>query len=254
MANKDFSPIENDYAFFMAHASEAENDAALYAFELAHFAAGREIIRWLDFGCGTGEFTERLATLLNWPPASLRLTLVEPVQPQREEAARRLARFSQHPIESGDRLPSIDQARFDLVLSNHALYYVENLGATLRQMIRAVDARGKLLLAIAGWDNALMELWQFGFGAIGQPVPYYAAEDVELELAQLGLRFRGSRSPYQLRFADTEGNRLAILRFLFGDHLQEMPRERLLGEFERWVQGNEVIVDTHSYHYAVERK
>ena len=38
---------------------------------------------------------------------------------------------------------------------------------------------GTLLTAIAGWDNMLLELWKTGFAMLGQPVPYYTAEDVE---------------------------------------------------------------------------
>src|SRR5262249_25287566 len=104
MAAKDFAPIETDYAFFMAHATEAESDAAEYLRELAGFAEGRASIRMLDFGCGTGEFTERLASALNWPPQALRMTLVEPVRHQCDAAVRRLTCFSRHPIESLETL------------------------------------------------------------------------------------------------------------------------------------------------------
>ncbi len=163
MAAKDFGLIESDYEFFMAHATEAESDVAEYARELARFAEGRASIRLLDFGCGAGEFTQRLASTLNWPPQALEITLVEPVRHQREEAARRLAKFSRRAIESLDGLPTVDESRFDLVLSNHALYYVDSLQETLRRMIELLGPAGRLLLAIAGWDNALLQLWKTGF-------------------------------------------------------------------------------------------
>src|SRR5262245_59894884 len=78
MAAKDFGSIESDYAFFMAHATEAESDAAEYTRALAGFAEGRASIRLLDFGGGTGEFTQQLLSALNWSPQALQLTLVEP--------------------------------------------------------------------------------------------------------------------------------------------------------------------------------
>ena len=106
MTSKDFASIEADYAFFMEHATEAESDAAEYVRALTGFADGRATVRMLDFGCGTGAFTHRLVSALAWPPQSLRLTLVEPLQHQRVEAARRLAPFSSHPIETAERLPS----------------------------------------------------------------------------------------------------------------------------------------------------
>ena len=79
MAAKDFDSIASDYAFFMAHATEAESDVTEYARVLAGFAEGRTLIRMLDFGCGTGDFSRRLISTLNWPPQLLRMTLVEPV-------------------------------------------------------------------------------------------------------------------------------------------------------------------------------
>jgi trans-aconitate 2-methyltransferase len=252
VAAKDFGLIESDYAFFMAHATEAESDVAEYARELERFAEGRALIRLLDFGCGTGDFTQRLASTLNWPSQALEITLVEPVRHQREEAARRLANFSRRAIESLDSLPAVDESRFDVVLSNHALYYVDDLRETLRRMLEVLRPTGRLLLAIAGWDNALVQLWETGFAMLGRPVPYYAAEDVEATLSQRGARFRKSKSYYQLRFPDTEVNRLKILRFLFAEYLQEISPQQLLGELNRYVQKGHVEVNTHSYHFAVE--
>src|SRR5262249_55025687 len=162
-------------AFFMAHATEAESDVAAYARELAGFDGGRAAIGWLDFGCGNGDFTERLLSRLGWSPKALRMTLVEPVGPQREEAARRLAKFSAQPIQSREDLPAAQAGPFDLVLSNHVLYYVDDLAATLGQMRALLRPGGKLLLAIAGWENPLLRLWKTGFVLIGRPVPYHAA-------------------------------------------------------------------------------
>jgi SAM-dependent methyltransferase len=252
MPAKDFGSIESDYAFFMAHATEAERDAAEYARELASFAQGQESIRLLDFGCGTGDFTQRLVSALSWPPQVLEITLVEPVRHQREEAIRRLATFSRHAIEGLERLPAANEPRFDLVLSNHVVYYVDDLGDTLRRMIDLLRPGGRMLLAIAGWDNPLLQLWKIGFAMLGRPVPYYTAEDVEATLSRQGASFRKSTARYQLRFPDTEENRLKVLRFLFGDYLQEITPQRLLGEWDRYVHGSHVEVNTESWHFAVE--
>jgi trans-aconitate 2-methyltransferase len=250
MAAKDFGSIESDYAFFMAHATEAESDVAAYARELAGFAEGRASIRLLDFGCGAGDFTQRLASTLNWPPQSLEITLVEPVLRHREEAARRLAGYSRRTIESLDDLPAAAGPRFDLVLSNHALYYVNDLRKTLGRMIGLLYPAGRLLLAIAGWDNPLLQLWKTGFAMLDRPVPYHAAEDVEAILSQRGSGYRKSESHYQLRFPDTESNRLKLLRFLFGEHLREITPQRLLGELDRHVHEGHVEVNTHCYQFA----
>lgn len=251
-AAKDFGAIESDYAFFMAHATEAESDVAEYVRNLAGFGAERTSIHVLDFGCGTGEFSWRLASALNWPPERLHWGLVEPVRHQREEAARRLAAFSRHAIESFERLPPASERSFDVVLSNHVLYYVDDLAATLRGMQEALRPGGRLLLAIAGWDNPLLQLWKVGFASLGRPVPYHAAEEVETLLSRQGARFRKSRADYQLRFPDTVENRLKLLRFLFGHFLDEISPSRLLGELDRHVRGGHLEVNTHSDHFAVE--
>ncbi len=207
MSAKDFAPIENDYSFFMAHSTEAESDVVEHVKNLSGFCDGRSLIRWLDFGCGTGEFTERLLTSLNWPAEAVELTLVEPVQHQREAAVKRLSKFSNQVIEHFPSLPTED-SRFDLIISNHSMYYVDHLEQTLLKMISLLNPGGRLAIAIADGENPLLELWQVGFSLLGQPVPYHAAEDVESILTQQGTQIQKSRAYYQLAFPDTVGNRL----------------------------------------------
>jgi trans-aconitate 2-methyltransferase len=252
MAAKDFGAIESDYAFFASHATEAAGDAAEYARELAGFVDRRATIRMLDFGCGTGEFTERLLSTLGWPASVLELTLVEPVNHQREQASRRVAKFSGRGVTVAARLAAETGWKFDLILSNHALYYVDDLAASLRQLLGMLAPRGAMVLAIAGWDNLLMQLWKLGFAMLGRPVPYYAADDVEACLSRLPARFRQTRSTYQLRFPDSDENRLKILRFLFADHLTDSLAQALARQFDRYVAGGYVDVTTQSRHFVVE--
>lgn len=252
MGAKDFGAIESDYAFFMAHATESASDAAAYAHALAGFARGRSGVRLLDFGCGAGDFTERLLQALAWPPEALEIALVEPVAPQRHAAARRLAAFSRRPIADLDRLTDAPPARFDVVISNHVLYYVDDLDDTLRQLLARIAPGGRMLLALAGWDNPLLDFWRLGFAQLDRPVPYYTAEDVAAALTREGSPFARSTVAYELRFPDTAENRLKMLRFLLGEHLAEIGPQRLLGEFDRFVRGGEIVVETGSWHFGVE--
>lgn len=250
MAAKDFGPIASDYAFFSAHCTEAVNDAAQYARELAGFER-RETFRMLDFGCGTGEFSERLLSALNWPPPSLDLTLAEPVRAQRAEAVRRLARFSEREIATVETPLAQVEPRFDAVVSNHVLYYAEDLDATLAQLVGSLAPGGRLLLAIAGWDNPLAWLWKAGFAILDRPVPYHLSEDVEAGLRQSGATFRKTQVPYRLRFPDSTENRMKILRFLFSEYLEEISAPRLLDEFDRHAAGNHIDILTQSDHFSV---
>ncbi|WDI43183.1 class I SAM-dependent methyltransferase [Bremerella sp. P1] len=252
MATKDFGAIETDYAFFMSNATEAKSDVEEYARQLNGFAEGRELIHLLDFGCGTGEFSRQLLETLAWPKESLYLTLFEPVDHQQEIAARRLCRFSDHAIASLGEASFDQRPTFDVIVSNHVLYYAENLTQTIEQLLERLHAEGRMLLAMAGHENALIKLWKVGFDLLNQPIPFYIAEDVAAVLADHNVSVSTSPSHYQLRFPDSEENRWKILRFLFDDYLRQMPREQLLREFDQYVQDDHIEINTFSDHFVVQ--
>jgi len=252
MPAKDFGAIETDYVFFMSHATEAKSDVQLYVRQLAGFAEGRSTIHLLDFGCGTGEFSRQLLETLTWPTSSLYLTLFEPVDHQQEIAAQTLSRFSDYAVASLGEASFDQRPIFDVILSNHVLYYAEDLGQTITQLLERLHPAGKMLLAIAGLDNALIQLWKAGFESIGQPIPFYVAEDVETTLEGHGVRIDKSPSHYQLRFPDSEENRWKILRFLFDDYLRQIPHEPLLEHFDQFQCDDHIQIDTFSEHFVVE--
>ncbi|HEX5104426.1 MAG TPA: class I SAM-dependent methyltransferase [Pirellulaceae bacterium] len=250
---KDFAPILSDYAFFEARATEAVNDAAAYARVIAPLVAAGQPLRMLDFGCGTGTFTERLLRLVQIPPPRLQLALVEPVAASPALAAERVARFSASPIEHANSLAAIQQPDFDLIVANHVLYYVPDLPATLAALIQRLAPGGRLLTAIAGNDNTLIQFCRAGFAMIGRPMPYHMAEDVAAALGQLGLAYEKHEVPYDLIFDDTEANRLTILRFLFSEHLTEMPRPAMLDLFTPFARGGQIQIHTACWHFSMGR-
>jgi trans-aconitate 2-methyltransferase len=248
---KDFGPIESDYDFFMSHATEAESDVAHFGQELAEFAQGRERIRLLDFGCGTGEFSDRFLCAMRWPPAMLQITLLEPVAAQRTQAAKRVARFTQQPVTQLSQVTAAEAGQFDLILVNHVLYYVDDLDATLSQLLAALAPGGRLLIAMAGWENALLKFWQLGFALLKKPIPYYAADDVRAFLAQRRIAFRQTTAPYQLAFSDSTDNRLKILRFLFADNFTHQSSEPMLAFFAPYLHDGQIVIETESEHLVV---
>jgi trans-aconitate 2-methyltransferase len=248
-ASKDFAPILSDYAFFETQATEAPRDAAAYAERIAPRVAAGGMVRLLDFGCGTGSFTERLLKLVQIPPQRLELALVEPVRASHALAAERVASFSATAIEHADSLAQIGQREFDLIVANHVLYYVPDLSRTLADLHARLAVRGRLLTAIAGNDNPLIGFWRAGFALLGEPVPYHVAEDVAAGLAKLGIAAAETTVPYELEFADSEANRLTILRFLFAEHLPRMPQAKLLALFEPFARGGRIEIRTASRHF-----
>jgi SAM-dependent methyltransferase len=253
-AQKDFGPIAGDYSFFEQHASEADADARAYAARLTDLSSGGGAIRMLDFGCGSGTFTERLLRLAGWPADRLRLTLVEPVEAVRREAVERMAPISAAPIVDSATLPADTAGGFDLVLANHVLYYVDDVRRSVAALVDLVAPGGMMATAIAGRANALIEIWIAAFGMIGREVPYHTSEDVEAALVELGVAYEKESAPYELVFADSEENRMRIIRFLLAEHLHEMPVAALLAMFDRYSRGGEVRISTASDHYTVRRR
>lgn len=248
---KDFAPILSDYAFFETHATEAASDAAAYAGQIAPLAAVDGPIRLLDFGCGTGSFTNRLLGLVQLPADRLRLALVEPVAASHAAAAVRVGGFTRSPVEHADSLEGIAEREFDRIVANHVLYYVPDLPATLAALHQRLAPGGRLLTAIAGNDNPLIQFWRKGFALLGQALPYHVAEDVAAALTKLGTACEQTAVPYDLIFDDSPANRLTILRFLFAEHLPRMPREAMLALFEPYVRQGRIEFRTGSVHFTV---
>jgi trans-aconitate methyltransferase len=248
---KDFGPIAEDYAFFEQHATEAEQDARAYVQRLAGLLPAGGAIRLLDFGCGAGNFTVRLLGQAGWPPARLWLTLVEPVESQRHQAVTRLAGYTEHPVVDSAALPDAAVPRFDIVLANHVLYYVPELRTQLARLIGALSPAGVFVTAIAARSNALIEFWVAGFRSLGREVPYNTSEDVEAALRTLGTVYQKQEVAYDLTFADTEVNRMCILRFLLAEHLAQMPPRPLLDMFDRYAHVGRIEIRTTCDHFTI---
>jgi SAM-dependent methyltransferase len=248
---KDFGPIADDYAFFETHATEAEQDARAYGERLAGIVPASGVIRMLDFGCGSGRFTARFLQQAGWPPACLRLMLIEPVESARRQAVARLAGYTEHPVVDAAALPGGAVASFDIVLANHVLYYVPELRSQLAELIGALSPAGVFTTAIAAQTNALVEFWISGFRLLGREVPYNTSEDVEASLHEMGTAYQKQQVAYQLAFPDTDVNRMRILRFLLAEHLAQMPHRPLLDLFDRYAGSGWIQIQTASDHFTI---
>lgn len=254
---KDFHPIQSDYEFFVAHATEAEADLAAYLDWLQELGllggrdGGSGRLQTLDFGSGPGTFTEQFLTRAGWPPEQVELTLVEPVEDYRRAALARLQGGRSVSVRAQPRLPDDQVGVFDLALSNHALYYVPALQAELARIVRALRPDGVFLAAVAGRDNALIEVWSRAFAWLGRPTPYHTAEDVETALRTLGSSFQRKAVAYTLAFPDTAADREKILRFLLGEYLALIPAATALSFLDPHVVGGRVQVHTSHFQYAV---
>jgi SAM-dependent methyltransferase len=248
---KDFVEIADDYSFFERHATEAREDVQAYAEELRGVVRPAGLVRMLDYGCGTGSFTARFLDELGWAPDRVALTLVEPVDAVRRQAVARLAGRTAGPLVDAKALAAGDGNKFDVILANHVFYYVPDLRGELAKLIGLLSESGIFVTAIAGRTNALIEFWTAAFRYLGREVPYHVAEDLEAALQELGANYAKRSVAYELAFDDTEENRLRILRFLLADYLPILPRELLLGLFDRYARGGRIEIRTASEHVAV---
>ena len=248
---RDFGPIGDDYAFFESHATEAEEDSRAYRERIAGILPAGDMIRLLDFGCGSGTFTVRFLQHAGWPRGRLQLTLVEPVESARLLAVSRLAGCTDHPLVHSPTLPGGKFASFDVVLANHVLYYVPELRTRLARLIDALSSQGVFVMAIASRTNALTEFWISGFRLLGTEIPYNLSEDVEAGLQQLGAVYQKQQVAYQLVFPDTEANRMRIIRFLLAEYLAQLPHRPLLDLFDQYAQSGWINIRTANDHFTI---
>jgi SAM-dependent methyltransferase len=228
---KDFFQIQSSYAFFESHSTEAAADVAAYDCVLRDLwsqSLWASSLRMLDFGCGPGGFTARFLQQLNLPRETLTLSIVEPVDVYREAAVRQLSAYAVEEVHATATLPDVTAGRFDLILSNHVLYYVPTLEDTVAGLLSRLLPGGVFLTSLAGSDNTLIQLWQASFEMLGKPVPYNIREDLERVCAAIGVTPSRRKVHYTLEFADTDANRESLLRFLLSDYFEQLPRQTLL--------------------------
>lgn len=249
--SNSFEAIHDDYAFFEAHSTEAAADVRGYLPHLKQLAAGTSTIRFLDFGCGPGNFTAKLLAQAQLPPERLQLTLVEPDAGYLQQAAVRLQPYSTHPIHTCFPLPADLSASFDTILSNHVLYFVPALQQAICAILGALAKPGLFLASMAGFPSVLIQLWTAGFDQLKRPLPYYTAEDLEQVLSEMAVPFQIQRIEYEINFPDSTANRMHILRFLLSAYLSEVDLPTMLALFEPYKQGERIIIPTTHQQYIV---
>jgi len=249
-SEKIFDRIADDYEFFMDHSTESASDLDAYERTFAARPFPSRAVRALDFGCGTGRFTERWLDRLTRFTAGVELSLLEPARKQLAEASQRLASRSLTPIVTFSDLANLSGC-YDLIVANHCLYYVPDVLASLKRLAAALDHHGLMIIAISGYDNALCQLWKLGFSSIDEPVPYHSAESVVSAFDQLGLEASPQKLTYEISFPDCREHREKLLRFLFDKHLQRMPLDPLLAFFDPYCHDGRVHLETISWQWNV---
>ena len=252
MTVKDFSVIEDDHLFFMNAATEARQDRLAHLGELRNHFIEKRFVDWLDIGCSQGEFTSSLLREWKFPANGLSLSLLEPVRRHRQVAADALSRFTGELPREVEHLGEEPDKSFDMILANHSCYYVADAGETVDQVVRLLRPGGLAIIAIAGHDNFLVDLWRIGFRALGREIPYWVADDFQRVLSDRHLSFRSKEVGYEIQFEDTLGNRERILRFLFGEDWADLDVEFFRMAFAPFSQDGWLRIPAQSRHLVIE--
>lgn len=249
----DFGALAGDYAFFLDHSSETAAQIEALGAHLAWLTGRPGSARLLDFGCGTGAFTEALLRAVEPPPERLALWLVEPVAAQLERAAARLAPLAGRVTPLGAGLAARRAPHFDLILANHSLYYVPDLPAAAADLLGRLAPGGRLIAALLDRDNALAGIWQAGFAAARRPFPFALAEDLEAALRRLGIETVREPINYRIAFADSRKARLKVLRFLMAQYFEHVSPDEAAALFDPFRRGGNVVIET-AYPHLVARR
>lgn len=250
-SRKPFGPIRDAYAFFLQHGTEVEADIRAYLPHLHPLAAGDRPLRLLDFGCGDGAFTATLLARTGWLPERLQLALVEPDEVYRHQAVARLQPYSTRPVCAWPALPRFQEARFDVVLANHVLYYVPDLDATLAALLRTLAPAGLFCTAMGGQHTTLARWCRQCFACLGRPYPFHMADDLEGALARHGIPYEKEDVHYDLVFPDTREHRLTLMRFILGQAYHEIAPPAMLALLDPYAQGGRIVLRLGHEHFMV---
>ncbi len=248
---KDFSSIQDDYAFYVSHSTQNQADLNACLDSLKNLSLGRKPISFLDFGCGPGLFLGKLLERTSWPPKNVELTLVEPFEDYRRQALGNVASFTSRPIKAASQLPKLDEPKFDVVLASHVLYYVGDLSTMLSSLVGRLAPGGVFLASIADSENFLAKIWALGFKLIHKVLPYNLGDEVAAALHKLQIAHTLKPLHFQIRFVDTGENRLSIIRFLMGDYLRECPLEPLFSLFDEHSAAGEMRIKTSHMYFVI---
>ncbi len=251
---KDFGAIADDYVFFESHATQAEQDARAYVDRLASIVlgAGSDPAAGfrLRFGVVHGAIspTDRLAAraLANNTRRAGGIRALPS-----DYAARRFHR------DAGGRCgdpADRDECRLRRRSREPGFLLRARTAQATGPAGRCAGAGGSLRYGARRATNKLIEFWITGFRLLGQRIPYNTAEDVEIGLQQVGVVYQKQQVAYELTFADTEENRMRILRFLLADHLTHMPQRPLLDLFNQYAQSGLIKIPTASEHFTIRAK
>lgn len=238
---KNFDEILDDYNFFARHSTEAEVGADAIASILQSKYVGSCSIDLLDFGCGDGKFLSTLFQNEKLKSTQTSVVLFDPSIESIKQSKDNLASLNFKSVMSTTAFSVISDRKFDIILANHVLYYVENLNSIVSDLSSCLKPNGKMIAVMATNDNDLIKFWFEAFALLGRSVPYHLYEDISK--AFTGTQLSRMEVPIEARvvFNDTKVNRIKMAKFLTGSYFGNFDQDKLLSLFDTYQADNNII-------------
>jgi len=251
-SRKEFTEIKEEYNFFERHSTEAAEGIKAMAKHLIPFAKSQRSVSLLDFGCGPGNYIEELLTKVGFEPSNLEISLVEPVAEYLKATQAKLREYSTQAINTWDYLHNVANHKFDVTISNHVMYYVEDLCETIKGLISRCNNEGKILITMAAEDNGLIVCGLQCVELLNQKIPFHLATDFEQTLNDLDIKRRREIVHSHLDFPDSKENRIEILKFLLADFYNEYFATEMTSTLDKYKEGSDIHMPLPFYLYVIE--
>ncbi len=213
---KDFSGIADEYDFFRMYSSEYASILKIFARDLKANRP-RQGFSVLDFGGGDGTLLADLYDKAGLLPLSPSFSIVEPSDKYRRKAEHVLGQLELDDLRISSALDLSRKANYDLIISNHVMYYVPDLRQCLSDLKRCLRPGSEMWLVMANAGNAIGQLCEKLFSFLDRPVPYHCVDALEGELRHLGISYTSEVVDSMMVFPDTSRNRQRLIKFILGD-------------------------------------
>lgn len=228
---KDFGKIENEYDFFVRNCDEQINNLRDLR-DILNGLTDKDNISILDYGGGDGDF---LSKLINKSASYNEIIMLEPCSNYKKCAINNL---NPHKVSFVKRLKDVPtNLKFDLIIANHVLYYVNDLSKTIFSLTKLLNTDGKLVINLANKNNETAAMTHFFFSKINKPNPFYFFEDVECYCSNRNIKQISKISNSTLKFEISDNNIISIAKFIFGDYYKQFKEHELIEYMKRFKDG-----------------
>jgi trans-aconitate 2-methyltransferase len=234
---KEFSKILSDYEFFQLNSSEENELLKIYTTIIKSITKSKinnmQPYNILDFGCGNGQFFENLIKRESFQYIQRpNLSLVEPDFSYKIEAIKRLSHQISPKITWLDtELKNEISNKLDLIISNHVLYYVQNINDTVSSFLKNLAVDGTIIITMAEQRHPFNNLLEILCNRKGFIYPYFKIDSAKEYFDKNSIEYQTYQVNSELKFPVNDENFNKIINFILGK-FSFLRNEELISEFK----------------------